>query len=50
VACEQRSAIAWLETMDMMLGHKGKSKAVKAMAKASGQKVSGYTCCYSLVS
>lgn len=40
VACEQRSAIAWLETMDMMLGHKGKSKAVKAMAKASGQKVS----------
>lgn len=29
VACEQRSAIAWLEAMDMMLGHKGRGKMVR---------------------
>jgi hypothetical protein len=28
VACEQRSAIAWLEAMDMMLGHKGRGGKV----------------------
>mmetsp|Transcript_10422 Transcript_10422/g.14724 ORF Transcript_10422/g.14724 Transcript_10422/m.14724 type:complete len:711 (-) Transcript_10422:216-2348(-) len=27
VACEQRTAIAWLEAMDMMLGHSSKSTA-----------------------
>ena len=40
VACEQRTAIAWMEAVDMMLGHKAKSKAVKALATADGTKVS----------
>jgi hypothetical protein len=31
VACEQRSAIAWLEAMDMMLGHKGRGDKVCAI-------------------
>ena len=39
VACEQRTAIAWMEAVDMMLGHKTKSKAVKASATADGTKV-----------
>ena len=29
VACEQRSAIAWLEAIDMMLGHKGRGGKVR---------------------
>ena len=29
VACEQRSAIAWLEAMDMMLAHKGRGSKVR---------------------
>jgi hypothetical protein len=31
VACEQGSAIAWLEAMDMMLGHKGRGDKVCAI-------------------
>jgi hypothetical protein len=31
VACDQRSAIAWLEAMDMMLGHKGRGDKVCAI-------------------
>lgn len=40
VACEQRTAIAWIEAMDLMLSHDANSKAVKSMAKADGTKVS----------
>ena len=29
VACEQRTAIAWLEAMDMMLGHAGRGDKVR---------------------
>jgi hypothetical protein len=39
VACEQRTAIAWIEAMDLMLSHESNSKAVKSMAKADGTKV-----------
>lgn len=39
VACEQRTAIAWLEAMDMMLGNKQRTKATRKEAKSEGSKV-----------
>jgi len=40
VACEQRTATAWLEAMDMMLGNKKRTDASRGVAKNSGAKVS----------
>ena len=39
VACEQRTAIAWCEAMDMMSANKQRSAAVKSGAKLDGKKV-----------
>lgn len=39
VACEQRTAIAWCEAMDMMSANKQRSAAVKSGAKLDGKKI-----------
>jgi hypothetical protein len=46
IACEQRTAISWLEAMDMMTANQQRSAAVANEAQLSGSKVrfSGLIC------
>ena len=41
VACEQRTAIAWLESMDMMLAHKPNAATEAALMAAGGKSSMG---------
>ena len=49
VACEQRTAIAWMEALEMMMGNRGAGRRDMGKTNVDPQKVSHTTVCVNLI-